>query len=63
MAAETDKPAAKKAAATASRVPTEIDDGRQTMHKIFVDGKLICNGDFELCWVNADLTMLRHGSD
>jgi hypothetical protein len=33
----------------------EIDDGRKTMHKIFVDGKVISEGDFDLCWRTADL--------
>jgi tetratricopeptide (TPR) repeat protein len=30
--------------------PAEIDDGRKTMHKIFVDGRLIGNRDFEELW-------------
>ena len=28
----------------------DIDDGRATMSKLFVDGKLMTAGDFELCW-------------
>lgn len=28
----------------------EIDDGRQTMLKLFVEGKIITGGDFDLCW-------------
>src|SRR5262245_15138872 len=41
----------------ASRVPqVETDDGRQAMHKIFVDGKIITNANFELCWIPADET-------
>ena len=36
--------------------PAEIDDGRKTMHKIFVEGKVIKEGDFDLCWRTADLT-------
>ena len=28
----------------------EVDDGRAAMHKLFVDGKLISAGDFDLCW-------------
>ncbi|HEY1719548.1 MAG TPA: hypothetical protein VGH42_14805 [Verrucomicrobiae bacterium] len=35
----------------------EIDDGRKTMHRIFVDSKLINAGDFDLCWRAADLTV------
>ena len=34
----------------------EVDDGRKTMHKIFVEGKIIKDGDFDLCWRPADLT-------
>jgi tetratricopeptide (TPR) repeat protein len=35
---------------------TEIDDGRKTMRKIFVESKIITTGDFDLCWRTADLT-------
>jgi tetratricopeptide (TPR) repeat protein len=35
----------------------EIDDGRKTMYRIFVDSKLITAGDFDLCWRNVDLTI------
>jgi len=31
-----------------------LDDGRQTMHKIFVEGKVISGGDFDLCWAAAE---------
>jgi hypothetical protein len=34
----------------------KVDDGRQTMHKIFVEGKIITPGDFDLCWVAPDLS-------
>jgi tetratricopeptide (TPR) repeat protein len=34
----------------------EIDDGRKTMHKIFVESKLITAGDFDLCWHAPDLS-------
>ncbi len=40
----------------AHAAPAEIDDGRKTMYKIFVEGKLIKEGDFDLCWRTADLT-------
>lgn len=33
----------------------EIDDGRKTMRKIFVDSKIISAGDFDLCWRTMDL--------
>jgi tetratricopeptide (TPR) repeat protein len=35
----------------------EVDDGRQTMFKYFVDGKLITAGDFEASWPAPSLTM------
>jgi tetratricopeptide (TPR) repeat protein len=39
------------------RSPDEqIDDGRQRMHKIFVDSKTITAGDFDLCWRTPDLS-------
>ncbi len=31
-------------------IPTEIDDGRAMIHKLFVDSKMITQGDFDLCW-------------
>ena len=34
--------------------PIQIEDGRQTMHKILVDSKIITAGDFDLCWVTPD---------
>ena len=33
----------------------EIQDGCETMRKLFVDGKLIKAGDFDLCWRSPDL--------
>jgi tetratricopeptide (TPR) repeat protein len=35
---------------------TEIQDGKDTMRKIFVDSKIISAGDFDLCWRAPDLT-------
>jgi len=34
---------------------TKLEDGRDAMHKIFVEGKIIAPGDFDLCWVTPDL--------
>ena len=34
----------------------DVDDGRQMMYKVFVESKLITQGDFELCWVKTDLS-------
>ena len=31
-------------------VVAEVDDGRATMLKIFVESKAITSGDFEICW-------------
>lgn len=36
-------------------VAADIDDGRATMHKLFVDGKIISQGDFDLCWQTPNL--------
>jgi tetratricopeptide (TPR) repeat protein len=41
--------------------PTDIDDGRKAMLKIFVEGKLISAGDFDLCWSTPDLSSAPSG--
>jgi len=33
----------------------EVDDGRKSLHKVFVDSKIITAGDFDLCWRQVDL--------
>jgi hypothetical protein len=33
--------------------PDEVDDGRPTMHRLFVDSRIISEGDFEVCWPRA----------
>jgi len=39
----------------ARTMPTEeVDDGRKSMYKIYVDSKIITAGDFDLCWRNID---------
>src|SRR5215212_2414005 len=38
-------------------IPTDIDDGRVTMHKLFVDSRLISQGDFDLCWQTPNLRL------
>jgi len=35
----------------------EVDDGRKTLYKIFVESKVITAGDFDLCWHNVDLML------
>jgi tetratricopeptide (TPR) repeat protein len=41
------------------RVPAveEVDDGRKTLYKIFVETKHITAGDFDLCWRKPDLSL------
>jgi tetratricopeptide (TPR) repeat protein len=41
--------------------PAPVDDGRQAMHKIFVEGKIITSGDFDLCWITPDLSAPPNG--
>lgn len=47
--------------APAKSGPAEIDDGRQTMRKIFVDSKVITAGDFDLCWATPELSEPANG--
>jgi len=49
-------PDANLAAKKARVVTTEVEDGRQTFYKIFVESRLIAAGDFDACWRPADLT-------
>ncbi|HYV29785.1 MAG TPA: hypothetical protein VEO53_01545 [Candidatus Binatia bacterium] len=39
------------------KASSEVDDGRQMMYKIFVESKVIAQGDFELCWITQDLSI------
>jgi hypothetical protein len=41
--------------------PAEVEDGRKSMQKIFVDGKIITAGDFDLCWSTVDPTLSPGG--
>jgi hypothetical protein len=34
-----------------------VDDGRQAMHRAFVESKVISSGDFDLCWQTPDLAV------
>jgi hypothetical protein len=52
-----ERPATQTRARTRSsdtRTNLEIEDGRAMLYKIFVDSKVIAQGDFELCWVKTD---------
>ena len=40
-----------------SAASEEVDDGRKSLYKIFVESKIITAGDFDLCWRNADMTV------
>jgi hypothetical protein len=37
-----------------AETPAEVDDGRKTLYKIFVESKIITAGDFDLCWRQVD---------
>jgi hypothetical protein len=39
----------------------DVDDGRKSMHKLFVDSKTITLGDFDLCWPKPDLSVTPTG--
>jgi tetratricopeptide (TPR) repeat protein len=41
--------------------PTEVEDGRKSMQKLFVEGKIITAGDFDLCWSTIDPTLSPGG--
>src|SRR5579864_4160135 len=45
-----------KPATNGKATQTEAEDGRRTMHKLFVDSKVISQGDFDLCWPNGNST-------
>jgi len=35
-------------------VAADFDDGRQAMHAIFVEGRVVSEAEFDLCWVTPD---------
>jgi tetratricopeptide (TPR) repeat protein len=45
-----------RARASDTKASNVVDDGRQMLHKLFVESKVIAQGDFDLCWVNQDLS-------
>jgi len=61
--AKASAPAAPKSEKTQTKtpVPTDVEDGRRTMRKIFVDTKIITSGDFDLCWSTPDLSVRPNG--
>jgi tetratricopeptide (TPR) repeat protein len=52
----TKPPASKNQKAVSKPSNVEFEDGRKTMHKIFVEGKVITAGDFDLCWNSPNLS-------
>jgi hypothetical protein len=53
--------ASSKSAAAAAPAPVAVEDGRQAMYKIFVEGKIITAADFDLCWIAPDLSSPPNG--
>ncbi len=50
-------PVANRAKKIPGKAPSvDVEDGRQTMQKLFVDSKIISAGDFDLCWTTPDLS-------
>jgi hypothetical protein len=54
-------PAAKPLRAVGTPPPAEVEDGRKAMRKLFVEGKIIAAGDFDLCWPAHDPTLSPNG--
>jgi tetratricopeptide (TPR) repeat protein len=54
-------PVASKAPTGKPAVPTDIEDGRKSMYKVFVDSKIVTAADFNLCWQKADLSAPPNG--
>jgi Type II secretion system (T2SS), protein E, N-terminal domain len=44
-----------KSAVNGKAVHADVEDGRRTMHKLFVESKVITQGDFDLCWPSASV--------
>ena len=47
-----------KTAVTGKSATADVEDGRRMMSKLFVDSKIISQGDFDLCWPSANVTPL-----
>lgn len=57
MAAVSDTAMLRRKTRATAATAAEMDDGRKTLYKIYVESKLITAGDFDLCWRNADLSL------
>ena len=45
-----------------TRAPATVgDDGRNAMHRVFVESKVIAAGDFDLCWPKIDVSAPADG--
>ena len=40
---------------------SNVEDGRKSLHKVFVADKAITDGDFDLCWQTPDLSAESNG--
>lgn len=54
-------PVASKTPTGKPATPSEIEDGRKSMYKVFVDSKIVTAADFNLCWHKADLSTPPNG--
>jgi tetratricopeptide (TPR) repeat protein len=54
LLAKTAGTAGKNHKTTGRAAPAEIEDGRRSMQKLFVESKIITAGDFDLCWATPD---------
>lgn len=48
-------------AAAGKATSSEVEDGRKSMYKVFVDGKVVTAADFNLCWHKTDPTVPPNG--
>lgn len=54
-------PGGKTAKKSEKNGAAEMEDGRKTLHKIFVENKVITSADFDLCWRTHDLSAPTNG--
>lgn len=50
-----------RATPSKTATPSEVEDGRKSMYKVFVDGKIVTAADFNLCWHKIDLSAPPNG--
>ncbi|MCX6923837.1 MAG: tetratricopeptide repeat protein [Verrucomicrobia bacterium] len=54
-------PTGKSPKAVRKTLPAEVEDGRRSMRKLFVETRIISAGDFDLCWPSVDLVLASSG--